>query len=450
MNLTVPVNATISDNQGIGTITDDDAAPALAIGDVTVTEGNATAVNAVFTVSLAATSALTVDVDYATADGTALSTSDYTAAERQPDVHPGQSSKLLTVAVTGDTLDENTETFVVNLSNPTNATLGDDQGQATITDNDSATLAIGDVSVTEADSTTVNAVFTVSLSLTSALTVTVDYASDGRHGHRGQRLHRGQRQPDVRASADQPDAHGGGERRHDLRGQRDLHRQPEQRRRCHDRRRPGDRHDHRERRRHAVLTVGDVSVTEGNGGTTPAVFTVSLTGTRAVTATVSYSTPARAARAGTTSGTDYHCRQRELTFLPADASKTITVLVTGETTAENNETYTLTLSSPVNATCTGGDCAATGTIVDDDTAAFSISDVTVTEGDATPVNAVFTVTLSPASATDQTVRYSTSNGTATAGQRLYEYRQHDADVHGQGDLEDDHGRGPGRHPRRGR
>ena len=41
VNLAGPTNATIADGQGLGTITDDDPLPTLAINDVTVTEGNA-------------------------------------------------------------------------------------------------------------------------------------------------------------------------------------------------------------------------------------------------------------------------------------------------------------------------------------------------------------------------------------------------------------------------
>ena len=52
VNLSNPTNATISDGQGLGTITDDDPPPSLSVDDVTVTEGNAGEVNATFTVSL--------------------------------------------------------------------------------------------------------------------------------------------------------------------------------------------------------------------------------------------------------------------------------------------------------------------------------------------------------------------------------------------------------------
>ena len=52
--------------------------------------------------------------------------------------NPGETSKPITVAVKGDTLDENDETFFVQLSNPNGATLADAQGLGTILDDDTA------------------------------------------------------------------------------------------------------------------------------------------------------------------------------------------------------------------------------------------------------------------------------------------------------------------------
>ena len=101
-------------------------------------------------------------VDYATADGAAAQPADYTAASGTLTFTPGQTSKTISVAVKGDTLDENDEGYVVGLSNPSNATLADATGAGTITDDDPLVSAsIGDASVTEGNSGTVNAVFTV-------------------------------------------------------------------------------------------------------------------------------------------------------------------------------------------------------------------------------------------------------------------------------------------------
>jgi hypothetical protein len=110
--------------------------PTLAINDVTVTEGNTGSVNALFTVTLSAASTQQVTVDYATANGTATAGIDYTATSGTLTFAAGQTSRTITVPVLGDTVSESTETFVVNLSNPVNATIADGQGQGTILDDD--------------------------------------------------------------------------------------------------------------------------------------------------------------------------------------------------------------------------------------------------------------------------------------------------------------------------
>jgi hypothetical protein len=111
--------------------------PNLAIGDAVVTEGNAGAVNAVFSVTLSAAGSQTVTVDYATADGTAAAAdNDYIPASGQLTFLPGEISKPIVVTINGDTFPEPDETFHVNLSLADNAVIVDDQGLGTIRDND--------------------------------------------------------------------------------------------------------------------------------------------------------------------------------------------------------------------------------------------------------------------------------------------------------------------------
>ena len=91
---------------------------------------------------------------------------------------PGETSKTITVLVKGDTLTEPDETFFVNLSNAVNATIAKPQGLGTILNNDALpSLSINDVTVTEGNSGTANAVFTVSLSEASSQAVTVNFAT---------------------------------------------------------------------------------------------------------------------------------------------------------------------------------------------------------------------------------------------------------------------------------
>ena len=150
---------------------------ALRIGDVAKAEGNAGASAAVFAVTLTPASAGTVTVNYATANGTALAGSDYTAASGVLTFAPGQTSKTVSVNVTGDAVSEPNETFVVNLSAPSGATLFDGQGLGTVLNDEGPVLRITDVAKAEGNAGASAAVFAVTLTPASAGTVTVNYAT---------------------------------------------------------------------------------------------------------------------------------------------------------------------------------------------------------------------------------------------------------------------------------
>jgi hypothetical protein len=148
--------------------------PRLQIGDVTVNEGNTGTTNAVFTVTLSRASDQAVTVAYATGGGGATAGSDYRAASGTVTFAPGETSKTITVLVIGDRLPEPTETFAVNLSNPTNATITDGQGVGTILD-DEPRISIGDVSKLEGKNGKTSFVFTVTLSAAYDQAVTMSY-----------------------------------------------------------------------------------------------------------------------------------------------------------------------------------------------------------------------------------------------------------------------------------
>ncbi len=157
------------------TITDDDTAPTISINDVTVNEGDGTAT---FTVTLSAASGQAVSVNYATANNTATAGNDYTTATGTLNFVAGDTSEPITVSITDDALDEATETFFVDLSGATNATIADNQGQATITDNDpqpNVTLSIGG-NFGENGGTTM---LTATLDAASGLDVTVNLTYSG-------------------------------------------------------------------------------------------------------------------------------------------------------------------------------------------------------------------------------------------------------------------------------
>jgi CSLREA domain-containing protein len=144
VKLSTPTNATIRRDQGTGTITNDDVAPTggavLSIADVSVQEGDGgKANNAVFSVTLTPANTQTITVVAQTADGTAKSGSDYTAAGPITlTFTPGTTTQTVSVPIVGDTQAEPDETFTVKLTGPTNATIGRDQATGTIVNDDAA------------------------------------------------------------------------------------------------------------------------------------------------------------------------------------------------------------------------------------------------------------------------------------------------------------------------
>jgi predicted extracellular nuclease len=113
--------------------------PALSIDDVTVTEGNSGTVTATFTVSLSVPAlAGGVTFDVATADGTAtIADTDYVANTAVGEaIAEGNSTSAFVVTVNGDTTLEPNETFFVNVTNVTGATVADGQGVGTIANDD--------------------------------------------------------------------------------------------------------------------------------------------------------------------------------------------------------------------------------------------------------------------------------------------------------------------------
>ena len=115
-------------------------APSFSIDDVAVTEGDSGTVTATFTVIRAGDTSQNVSVKYATADGTATAGSDYTAIELDTlTFAPGVTTQQIVVTILSDTLEEDDETFAVNLLVASQgATIADGIGVATIVDDDAA------------------------------------------------------------------------------------------------------------------------------------------------------------------------------------------------------------------------------------------------------------------------------------------------------------------------
>jgi Calx-beta domain len=178
-----------------------------------------------------------------------------------------------------------------------------------------------------------------------------------------------------------------------------------------------------------VVSISDVTVIEGNGGSGQAIFTVSLSEPFASAVIVSYATgddPAGGFRAtsGTNScspGIDYLGLISAVTLqgnTNSPPSGTIAITTCGDTMDEFDETFVVNLTSVTNGLQIA-DGQGRATIVDDDPLpSVRINDRSVTEGDdpKTPAIANFTVSLSAVSGKDVTIpSFGTVNGSALGG-----------------------------------
>jgi hypothetical protein len=333
--------------------------PHVSVSDTTVTEGDAGTVNATFTLTLSRASAVDVTVQYSTADVTATAGSDYVAASGTVTIPAGQTSKTFTVAVKGDLVAELNEQFAVNLTAATNATIRDGQGVVTILD-DEPRVSIGNAQVTEGNTGTTNATFTVTLTKVSPVDVTVQY----------QTLPYGT----ATAGSDYVATSG------------TVTVPAGQTNRTFTVAVLGDRQFESNETFYVALTgvtnaiiangwgigtilddeprvgIGDVTKKEGRRGQTAFTFTVTLSAAYDQPVTVNFAT---ADGTATLADNDYVAASGTLTFAPGETSKTVTVWVNGDRKRETNETFYLLLSEP-SSNALILDAQGVGTILNDD------------------------------------------------------------------------------------
>jgi hypothetical protein len=139
VNLAEAAGAALAIAQATGTIVNDD--PAASIGDTALPEGQAGSVAFVFPVTLSTASTQTITVSYSTANATATAGRDYEAQTGTLVFSPGETSKTITILVSGDTLFEPDGTFLVSLTAAGNARIAKGVGVGTIL-NDDPPLAV--------------------------------------------------------------------------------------------------------------------------------------------------------------------------------------------------------------------------------------------------------------------------------------------------------------------
>ena len=410
ITISAPVNATIGDGSGVGTITDDDPLPVISVGDASLAEGDAGASTMSFGISLSHASAQTITVAWATSDATAHQPGDYATGSGTATFLPGDTSESVDVTVNGDTVDEFDETFTVDLSAPSNGTIGDGSGTGTITDDDPLpSLSVGDASLPEGNAGTSQITFDVTLSEASAKTVTVGWTTADEDavapGDYTAAFGTLTFLPDDTTETISIDVHGDNVAELDEAFRIVLLSPSEAT--LGDDEGVGTIVDDELL---PVIDIDEPSMAEGQTGSDPLTFTVSLSHPSGVTVTVDWTTAADTA----TDGTDYLGASGTVTFDPLDTSETVEVSVNGDGTYEADETFSVELSNASGAPI--GDVRGIGTIANDDAApVLSVSNASVAEGNTGTRMLSFTVSLVGDTDLPASAGYAAAAGTAAAG-----------------------------------
>ena len=396
----------LADASAVGTISNDDF-PAVSLAGLTVSE-------AVGTISLTArlseAAPFAASVDFTLINGSAINTRDFTGSVTGTLNFPaGSTTAFISVGIVNDTIVERDETFTVQLSSPSSLTLPGSAATITIQDNDSPSLrAPLVILIVEGDTGSQTIPVTLTLSTAAIRAGSVNWQ--------------------VSAASTAVEAASG-----------TVTFAPGVTTASLDLTLPGDLIPHTKRLVSLVLSspievnlpvteivvaaVSDndqrtvtgsaVTLAEGNGGTTLAQFPISITAPLAVPVTVDYQTVNGTALAGS----DFTAASGTATIPAGATSTTIPVSLLTDNTLELDETFSLRLSAPVNATVDS--TALTATITNDDAPPTLLAaPSTVTASPGGPVSAWIKVAF-PETVTDLPVpvayRVNTRDGSALAG-----------------------------------
>jgi hypothetical protein len=172
VTLSNPSEGAIADGQATVTIADDDDLPTLRIADASASEADGTLA---LEVTLSGPSARPITVDYATSDGSARAGQDYATATGTLRFAPGQTAATLTLDLIDDDVVEPVEVLSVTLSNAVNAGLADASATATLLDDDGEVQAgLADIFPGEGDR---QAIVSVLLSRRASFDVRIPYTT---------------------------------------------------------------------------------------------------------------------------------------------------------------------------------------------------------------------------------------------------------------------------------
>ena len=405
IQLSNPSNATIADNTSVVTITDDETTPSLSISGSSAPDDNGTLTA---TVNLSGASALTVEVDYATSNGTATAGNDYIATSSMLTFAPGQTSKPISLTILGDVVDEEDEIFSVTLSNPDNATLGTATASMLITDNDPApTISVADISTADETATSTNVVAT--LSAASEKVITIDYTTSDGTADAGSDY--------TAANGTITFAPGVTTQNIPVAILADAIDEANETVTITLSNPSGNPPAVVINDGVAVLTISDddaapaISIDDATTASEVGIgqqVTVRLNAASQQTVTVDYATSDVTAWAGD----DYTADTGTVTFNSGSTTETISIPILQDSIDEINETFEIQLSNPSNATI--ADNTSVVTITDDEgLPTLTVQNVTTSDESASNITA--TVSLSAASSLTITANYNTADVSATAG-----------------------------------
>jgi hypothetical protein len=378
----------------------------LATGDASVTEGGTLS----FTVTRSGNTSIAASATYASANGTAVAGSDYTAVSGTVSFAAGETSKTITVATTDDAAVESAETLTVSLSSPSaNTTISTATATGTINDNDVAvSFSISGPAIAVIEGS--QAVFTVTKTGATSSTFGVNFTTADGTAVVGSDY--------VAANGILTFAPGETSKQITINIIDDTLQEAIW---------PGGSEQFQVQLSGAtgVATVSNASAnatiidneasisilgplptaTEGQ----PLTFLITRSGYQASVVSVSYTTSNGTAM----SGTDYTARSGTLTFQAGQTSLSVTVPTIDDSAFESQESVNFALSVPTNGGYLSAGGVATGTINDNDVApaTLAIGDASVTEGGTLS----FTVTRSGNTSIAASATYASANGTAVAG-----------------------------------
>ena len=337
--------------------------PAVSVSDATVQEAEGAVL--AFSVTLSHASSRTVTVSYTTQDGTATAGSDYTAASGSLTFNAGDTSQTVEITVLTDSVEEGQETLTLTLSSASNATLADASGTGAIEN--------GESTGTQEDPPAEDPVVLLTAAFAnvpadhngSNFTFQLNFSENVNAGYARVKNHVFTVDGGAIANAyrQTPGSNQGWHVKVDPTGNGEVTITLPETTDCDDS--GAICTDDSRKLSHPTsvrvagppaISVSDATMQEAEGAVLE--FSVTLSHPSSRTVTVSYVT----ADGTATAGDDYTAASGSLTFNAGDTSQTVEITVLTDSEDEGQETLTLTLSNPSQATLS--DATGAGTIED--------------------------------------------------------------------------------------